>query len=348
MGWHANRRTQPCHVAAGDGVSVGTDSARGEVRGLAEGPNGHFWAATSGGGVHHGSLEELAPLTGVPALDRSPFLSAGLRMTRGDLYFAGPTQVFRREAGTGVVRTLPMAGETVTALCEDADGSLLLGTREGMLKRMADGVVQPVPNGNFSSPVVAIVRGKRPGVWVATVSAGLFHWDSGNVEHWTTAEGLPTNLLRSLHEDAEGTLWIGTGGGGLAWLRDGRVQVADTRRGLMNDAISPILEDDDGNLWLGSIRGISRISKRELFDVAAGRAAAVHPLALDESDGMPSAECTSGYCPAGIRSQSGLLLFSTTRHIVAVDPKRFTSATTPPNMLIESVIACRKIVRASC
>lgn len=206
-------------------------------------------------------------------------------------------------------------------------------------------MIQVVSNGNFSSPIISVLRGKRSGVWVATQGAGLFHWDSGKVRTWTTAEGLPTGQLRALHEDAEGTLWIGTGGGGLAWLKDGRIHSVNSRQGLVNDSISPILEDDDGNLWLGSLRGISRVSKRELFDVATGRATAVHPLALDESDGMPSSECTSGYSPAGLRSQSGLLLFSTTRHIVAVDPKQFTVTSPPPNVLIESILADGKPIQ---
>ncbi len=81
--------------------------------------------------------------------------------------------------------------------------------------------------------------------------------------------------------------------------------------------------------------------------MAEGRATAVHPLVLDESDGMPSAECTSGYGPAGLRTQSGLLLFSTTRHLVAVDPKNFTASAPPPNVLIDSIVADGKPMRSS-
>ena len=338
-----NRLTLPRVMA----YSLGAATELGEVNGIAEDPPGQFWVATWGGGLQRGPLEALEWVTDVPELREYPFLRSCLRAKNGDLYIIGSQQVGRWNAGPGVLSFTPTTDAIVISACEDADGDLLLGGRDGILRRLTSGVMEPVPNGNFSAPILYLVRGKGSGVWAATQGAGLFRWEAGKVEHWTTAEGLPTDLLRALHEDAQGTLWIGTGGGGLAWLKKGRMHSLDSRQGLTNDAICPILEDDDGHLWLGSIRGISRVSKLELFDVAEGRAAAVHPLVLDESDGMPSAECTSGYGPAGLRSESGLLLFSTTRHIVAVDPKKFTASAPPPKVLIESIVADGKPMRSS-
>ncbi|MES2570950.1 MAG: ATP-binding protein, partial [Verrucomicrobiota bacterium] len=67
---------------------------------------------------------------------------------------------------------------------------------------------------------------------------------------------------------------------------------------------------------------------------------AVHPLALDESDGMLGPECTGGYGPAGLRTASGLLCFSTFRGVVVVDPERFNTsgAPPPPPVVIEEVL----------
>ena len=42
---------------------------------------------------------------------------------------------------------------------------------------------------------------------------------------------------------------------------------------------------------------------------------------------------------AGLRSHTGLLLFSTARHIVAIDPKQFSATALPPEVRIESVLA---------
>jgi hypothetical protein len=124
-------------------------------------------------------------------------------------------------------------------------------------------------------------------------------------------------------------------------LEAGRIHSVNSRQGLGDDFISQILEDDQGNLWLGCNLGIFRVSKREVRDVAAGRATAIHPLALGEADGMLVEECSGGFSPAGLRSQSGTLYFSTLLGVVAVDSARIGPATGPPGppaVLIEDVM----------
>ena len=315
---------------------VRQESRRGQINGLVEDPPGQFWVTTFGGGLFRGTLDALEPELSVKDLIDSPFLSAGVRMRDGTVFLAGQKRLWRKEAGTGEIRGTKLA-DNPRALCEDAGGSLWLGTYEGELKRLVDGAPQAVTNGMFPAPITALVSGKGPALWVATQGEGLFRWEAGQVQRWTTVEGLPTKILLSLYQDADGTLWIGTAGGGLVWLKDGRVRSVNTWQGLGDNVISQILDDDQGNLWLGSNLGIFRVSKRELQDVAAGRLAAVHPLALDESDGMSVAECTGGYSPAGLRSRSGKLCFSTVRSVAVVDPAQFGPAPSAPTVLIEEV-----------
>ena len=318
---------------------VGQEKRRGQPNGLVEAPPGQFWVTTFGGGLFHGGLDrlELVQGAGLEALEDRPFLTSGLKMRDGAVYVAGAMVLLRRAPGTGEFSVLTNFNGTVRALCEGEDGALWAGTREGETKRMVNGALQTVTNGVFPAQISTLVRGPGAALWVGTLGAGLYRWDAGRIQRWTTAEGLPTDVVRTLYQDGEGTLWIGTGGGGLAWMRDGHFHSVSTRHGLGDGVISQILEDGTGNLWLGCNRGIFRVSKRELQDVAAGRAAAVHPLALDEADGMSVAECTGGYSPAGLRSQSGTLYFSTVRGVVEVDPARFGSAPDPPAVLIEAV-----------
>ncbi|MEO8352005.1 MAG: ATP-binding protein [Chthoniobacteraceae bacterium] len=319
-------------------VPVGSGKRSGPVNGLLEDPVGELWVASFGGGLHHGPLASLEAAPDIQALEERPFLTAALKMSDGTLYFGGVSLLLRREPRTGELQPISLSGN-YTALCEAADGSLLLGMREGELLRLVDDEPQPVANWKPLAPIAALVRGPESSVWVATKGAGLFRWDAGVLQRWTTAEGLPTDVLRALYQDAGGTLWIGTDGGGLVWLEGGRLHAIDSRKGLGDNVISQILEDDQENLWLGCHRGIFRVSKRELRAVAAGEIPAVHPLALDEADGMLVVDCTGGYSPAGLRSASGVLYFSTVRGVVAVDPKAFrSSAVTPPEVLIEDVL----------
>jgi PAS domain S-box-containing protein len=326
-------RLAPARAAS---YRVGDETRRGQVNGLVETPPSQFWVTTFGGGLFRGTMDRLEPVLGSQELNDLPFLNAGVSMRDGTLFFAGQKGLWRKDAGTGKIRGTILP-DNPRALCEGVDGSLWLGTWEGELKRLVEGTPQVVKGGTFPAPVTGLVCGSGPALWVATHGAGLFRWEAGQAQWWTTAEGLPTDILLSLDWDAAGTLWIGTAGGGLAWLEKGRFHSVDARQGLGDSVVSQILEDGQGNLWLGCNRGIMRLSKGELRDVASGKAAAVHPLVLDESDGILTAECTGGYSPAGLRSRSGALYFSTVRGVVAVDPARFGPTPVPPAVLIEEV-----------
>ena len=334
---------------------VGQENHRVQVNGLVEEPPGEFWVSTDGTGLHQGSLERLERVVVSRELERFPNLTAGLRMSDGALYFGGARVLLRREPTTGEIRKMSPTNN-VTALCEGADGALWLGTREGQLLRWVDNTLHTVTNGTFPTLIAGLVRGPGSSLWVAATRTGLFRWEAGHVQQWTTREGLPTDAVRALHQDAAGTLWIGTLGGGLAWLqpaagsgeqtsgfgvqsevKSGQMHSVNSRQGLGDDFISQILEDDQGNLWLGCNLGIFRVSKRELQDVAAGRATGLHPLALGEADGMLVPECSGGFSPAGYRSQSGTLYFSTLLGVVAVDPARVGPPAGPPSVLIEEV-----------
>ena len=313
---------------------VQRQSPRAPVSGLLEGATGEFWVGTYGASLYHGSLQHLEPVSGMELLDDRPHLTACLKMSDGAMYFAGAGVLLRRESAKGEF-TGKVLTNNPTALCEGADGSLWLGTREGELLQLAGNAPLPAAKATFPGLISGLVRGPGASLWVATQGGGLALWDASRMRRWTTAEGLPTDVLQTLHLDSEGTLWIGTAGGGLAWLREGHLYSVNDRQGLGDNFISQILEDDQGNLWLGCNTGISRVSKRELQDVAAGRAASVHPLMLDESDGMVTTECTGGYSPAGLRSQSGLLYFSTVSAVVEVNPAQFGPSASPPNVIIE-------------
>ena len=87
---------------------------------------------------------------------------------------------------------------------------------------------------------------------------------------YSERDGLIGNYVRAFHEDADGVMWIGTYDGGLYRIEKGRLTRYTTRDGLHDNGVFQILEDDEGNFWMSSNRGISRVSRRELNQRAAG------------------------------------------------------------------------------
>ena len=75
-----------------------------------------------------------------------------------------------------------------------------------------------------------------------------------------------------------------------------------------------------GRLWLGCSGGIVCVSKSRLDELASGKISTVYPQLFGRAEGMLSEECTGGFCPAGLKSKSGLLWFSTLKGVVVVNP----------------------------
>lgn len=314
---------------------VGVGSKVGTVQGIAEDDGGEFWIATWGGSLHRGRLSNLQPVEEPPEAGYYPAFRASFCGNNGQLYFVGPELVIIRDGDD--IRTVDVPGADLTSVCQLANGEVFFGGRDGGLRRLKGNAIETCQNGMLPSPILSLCAGDGSQVWIATADSGIACWDQGHCTTWTKSDGLPTTRLLSLYHDGDETVWMGTAGAGLAWLRDGAIYHVNRQHGLPNDVVSAILADDAANLWLGTPRGIVRCAKRELFDVAEGRGAVFQPFLLDETDGMPSAECTSGYSPAGLRTRNGTLLFSTYRHVVEVNPSSFQNQHPDPHVLVEAV-----------
>ena len=145
-------------------------------------------------------------------------------------------------------------------------------------------------------------------------------------------------MIRTLYLDSQGTLWIGTADEGLSRWHNGHIANFTTHEGLPDNDISQILEDDAGRLWLGHQPGIACVNKRRLEELAAGKISAVYPQLFGRAEGMLSEECTGGFFPAGLKTKSGLLWFSTLKGVVVVDPRVQPTAARMPNTVLEEVL----------
>jgi signal transduction histidine kinase len=78
--------------------------------------------------------------------------------------------------------------------------------------------------------------------------------------------------------------------------------------------------------------------------LAAGRTALLYPRIYGKSDGMLSEECAFGFFPAGLKTKSGLVWFSTLKGVVAVDPGHLPAIAPPPIACLEEVLVDGKPV----
>lgn len=112
--------------------------------------------------------------------------------------------------GRGVETGLPDSG--VRAIRQDNDGALLVvGSRGGFVRRSASGW-QHWPQLNVL--LNAVEQDRHGGYWLASEGQGLFYQPAdGNRLHYTSAQGLPSDVVHSLLVDTAGRVWIGSGRG---------------------------------------------------------------------------------------------------------------------------------------
>ncbi len=303
----------------------------GVVQGLAEVRPGVMWAAQPDG-VYQWDGRMFRHLALNASTPQEPSVSALLATRDGSCWVAGTRGLFHfknPQAAEELGGVPALTNLSISALVEDLKGGVWAGTREGSLWHFVDGKWQAQTNCPRSHAITAIAPDADGALWVGTEGDGLYQIGEGKHSQCEKLSGLPGGWIRTLFLDAQGTLWIGTDGDGLSRLRDRHIATFTMREGLPDNTISQILEDDDGNLWLGGDRGIFRVKKRDLEDLAAHKIPAVYPQIYGRADGMLSEECTSGFFPAGLRTKAGLLWFPTLKGIVVVDPHHILSSPAP-------------------
>jgi len=313
----------------------------GEVQGIAAIGSGISWVAQPAGvyqwdGQRFRRLlfDQLSPETpAVNSLLATPDGGCWLATGFGLLYFQHP------EAAEKELPVAALTNLSVSALGQNpVTAEIWAGTQNGELWHYFRGTWQPQTNFSCSHAITGILTDTNGLLWVGTAGDGLYRLDGTAYVHCVQVAGLPSGWIRTLYLDAEHTLWIGTGGGGLCRMQNDEIATFTKREGLPDNTISQILEDDEGNLWLGGNRGIVRVKKSELGDLAAHRIPAIYPQIYGRADGMLSEECVGGFCPAGLKNAAGSLWFSTLKGIVVIDPRHLINSPAPTVALEQTLV----------
>ena len=315
------------------------------VMSVLEGRDGSLWTGTWGGGLNRFKDGKFATVDSTRGVNASQILAtcqardgsiwAGAEYD-GGLYHLKDGKVARFTSKQGLV------GAGIKVLCEDTNGALWIGTGRGLNCFKNDQfTTYTTTNSHLPGNMIRAIREDHAGrLWIGT-DGGLCHWENGDFINESTNQGLSDPVINALYEDRESNLWVGTDSGGLNCL-DGRRSIAfTTRQGLYSDRILEIVEDNHGWLWMTCYKGIFRVQKKNLDDLAAGRVDSLTCIVYGKADGMESAQCNGVAKPAAWKAQDGRLWFPTTKGLVVTDPNRKLNEVPPP-LLINEIFADRK------
>lgn len=270
----------------------------------------------------------------------------------GDLLVATFGGLSRRHNGRLINYSVPDPfGRTVVFdAVEDSRKHIWAATANGVYEFDGETWHMVVRAGKDSDGyTVTLTKTSDGSIWAGTLSKGLWRVTDGRDNAakprlYTTADGLGSNQIRSIYEDADGTLYIGTFSGGLTTLRDGVFRSYRAGDGLLSDNISHIEDDGKGSLWLSTTRGICRLAKQQLKDFDAGRIHILTPRNYGLADGLRSTQCAPAY-PAGgggTRTSDGRLWFPTGRGLAVIDPDKTDripkSVSTPITHIVETAV----------
>jgi signal transduction histidine kinase/ligand-binding sensor domain-containing protein/DNA-binding response OmpR family regulator len=109
---------------------------------------------------------------------------------------------------TGNTKQLP--DNFIWTILEDHQRNLWIGTKGG-LSCYSDGKFKAYPPPEFpDDEILTMTLCRTKGLWIGTLNKGLFHFKNNQTIHYGDKEGLTCKLIRTIHEDEDGTLWVGT------------------------------------------------------------------------------------------------------------------------------------------
>jgi diguanylate cyclase (GGDEF)-like protein len=152
--------------------------------------------------------------------------------------------------------------ETTTAITQDVDGAIWIGTPSGLIR--FDGVRfrrHPLPA--YAGPgdhyITGLLTDPDGSIW-ATTRSDLFRMHDGVFKHWGVADGLPAGGALGLVMMDDGSLALATEQGVAKF--DPRTQTAHllgVERGSRSSALT-IARGQSGRIWAGAMRGLLQLN----------------------------------------------------------------------------------------
>lgn len=235
-------------------------------------------------------------------------------------------------------------GEDVFAITEDSKGNVWIGCLTGVY--LYDGTRfhrYSKNDGDRITDVRSLYEDASGVMWIGTTN-GLFKFENNNIHpvHLTlddtTSGDASSSYARAIHQDETGTMWFGTYGGGILRMKNGKFSAITTNEGLFDNIVSHIVEDDRKFFWMGCNRGIMRVSREMLNNVADGKARTISTKAFGTSDGMKSPETNGGFQPSVATDGKETLFFPTVDGVAVVKTHNVALNTFIPPVNIEKIV----------
>ncbi len=147
-----------------------------------------------------------------------------------------------------------LSGNFVSAIEEDEDGNLWVGTFPGGINR-----IQRKSDGRLffesmfqSISVLCLFVDRENCLWIGTLDSGLFRLKDRKLFSFTPLKSYPQETIFSIYQNSNGVSWIGTSNGKVFRFESNQVLPIKLPSVLDGTNIIALNEDVNGSLWLGT------------------------------------------------------------------------------------------------
>jgi len=220
---------------------------------IEEAPDGHLYVFNENG------FMELAGSEIVP----HPNLAAQLGVSNNEIFHVlkdkhGSTWYctvmgVARETNGQIEKLKPYGriGQPAFRAYEDPHGTAWIAKQEGLFRATSAGLEVVIAD----IQVRFLYTDRDGNLWVCTNGTGLYRFKERAVRTFTTADGLPNNLIMTVMTAHDGFVWAGANCGGISRFDGTHFQTYNEKNGLLNSCVWALAEDANRDLWIGTYGG---------------------------------------------------------------------------------------------
>lgn len=210
-----------------------------------------------------------------------------------------------------VAKLQPYVSSPILCSFKDREGNIWIGTESAGVTILRSLYFEAFSDRalGLDDQVRCVFKDHSGALWFGTNSQGLTRYANGVFSRFTVQQGLSSDVIVALGEDATGDILIGTPDG-LNRLHNQSITLQTSSDGLPDDFIRSIHTDFDGTVWIGTRRGLSRLRDKQFHT-------------FTHSDGLGS-----DLIGSLTRDKAGNLWVATLNGLSRFDGSHFTNFTT--------------------
>ncbi|HXF10829.1 MAG TPA: two-component regulator propeller domain-containing protein [Desulfuromonadaceae bacterium] len=184
----------------------------------------------------------------------------------------------------------------------------------------------------------AIAEDGQGNLWVAMNMGGLLCYHDGHFTRFEAGNDVPASTIHCFLRDATGAIWMATTRDGLLFRDGQKFRRITVDQGFPGGIVDQMLEDGLGRIWFATETGFYHVDRDELVRCARGKVPVIHPIAYGHDVGLIGYSPVSGFQPMAWKSRDGLLIFTTHKGVISIDPAAHRLSTEPPPVLVDEIL----------